>query len=84
MRRALSREVRWLLSLPVVSAALLMGCGSQIIPNTTIDDTPANREVVAFCEEYRNALEHRRARVSSSEDEREGTAAKTGPLQSRT
>lgn len=38
---------------------VLTGCGASIIPNTTVDDTPANREVIRYCETYRHALEQR-------------------------
>ena len=37
----------------------LFGCGASIIPNTTVEDTPQNREVIDFCESYRHALEQR-------------------------
>lgn len=37
----------------------LTGCAGRMIPNTMVDDTPANREVVEFCESYRHALEQR-------------------------
>ena len=40
-------------------AMALGGCAGRTIPNTTVDDTPANREVVEFCESYRHALEQR-------------------------
>ena len=26
-----------------------IGCRTQMIPNTDVDDTPKNREIVAFC-----------------------------------
>lgn len=34
-------------------------CGGVYIPNTDVDDTPENREVVVFCERYRKAVERR-------------------------
>jgi hypothetical protein len=37
----------------------LAGCSRQTIPNTTVADTPANRDVIEFCESYRHALEQR-------------------------
>ena len=49
--------VRW--PVAIAGAILLAGCGAQMIPNTTIADSPRNREIVAFCERYRNALEQR-------------------------
>jgi len=33
------------------------GCGKRYIPNTEIEDTELNREIVAFCERYRHAIE---------------------------
>lgn len=36
----------------------LVGC-TQNIPNTTVPDTPENREVVDFMETYRHAVEER-------------------------
>lgn len=38
-----------------------VGCVG-VIPNTTVDDTPENRDVVAFLEEYRNAVQGRNVR----------------------
>lgn len=43
------------------AVVLLGGCASQRIPNTTVPDTPLNREVIEFCERYRHALEQRDA-----------------------
>ena len=40
-------------------AALLLGCASQLIPNTDVEDSSFNRGVVQFCEEYRRAVEQR-------------------------
>lgn len=37
----------------------LSACHSQFIPNTTVEDTNANREIIDFCESYRHALEQR-------------------------
>ncbi|MCB9599837.1 MAG: hypothetical protein H6721_10600 [Sandaracinus sp.] len=41
--------------------AFLVGC-SSMIPNTTVEDTSENREVVSFVEEYRHAVEERNVR----------------------
>src|SRR5688572_30008639 len=43
----------------IVSTALLFGCGSSYIPNTDVPDTPENRDIVAFCELYRKAVERK-------------------------
>lgn len=45
-----------LVSLAVMTLA---GCGAELIANTTVEDTPENREVISFCESYRHALEQR-------------------------
>ena len=36
-----------------------MGCQTQLIPNTDVEDTPENRALIDFCEKYRKAVEHR-------------------------
>ncbi len=41
-----------------VTSGLSGGCTTNI-PNTTVEDTAENREIVAFLEEYRHALEER-------------------------
>jgi hypothetical protein len=44
----------------VTLAALTLstvGCGKSFIPNTDVEDTSENRKVIAFCEEYRHAVE---------------------------
>jgi len=46
-------------TLVACGAALLAGCATKNIPNTHVEDTSANREVVDFVEEYRTALEKR-------------------------
>jgi hypothetical protein len=46
--------------LGVAALALMqVGCASQMIPNTDVEDTTRNRSVVQFCEEYRHAVEQR-------------------------
>ena len=35
------------------------GCAARMIPNTDVEDTDDNREVVEFVEEYRHAMEAR-------------------------
>ena len=39
--------------------ALLAGCATQHIPNTRVEDTSENREVIEFVEQYRIAVEQR-------------------------
>ena len=44
----------------VVLVALIAGgtaCSKTYIPNTDVEDTGVNREVIEFCETYRHALE---------------------------
>jgi hypothetical protein len=43
------------LSLGFVS--LLGSCSEPVIPNTDVVDTPQNRAVITFCEQYRRAVE---------------------------
>lgn len=42
-----------------LSALIFVGCGHQVIPNTRVEDTKENREILDFCEEYRTAVEKR-------------------------
>jgi len=50
-----------LLSLAVL--AQLAGCAHKPIPNTRVEDTEENREVIDFVEQYRKAVETRDAPV---------------------
>jgi hypothetical protein len=36
-----------------------LGCETKTIPNTRVEDTPENREIVDFVEKYRHAVEER-------------------------
>ncbi|MCU0673496.1 MAG: hypothetical protein MUE69_11955 [Myxococcota bacterium] len=47
--------------LVTASFALLVGC-ARMIPNTTVEDTAENREIVEFVEQYRHAVEDRNVR----------------------
>lgn len=38
-------------------ASLLGSCAEPVIPNTDVVDTPQNRAVITFCEQYRRAVE---------------------------
>lgn len=40
-----------------------LGCASSRIPNTDVPDTSENRDIIAFCERYRHAVESRDARA---------------------
>jgi len=40
-------------------AAPLAGCASHYIPNTDVEDSEQNRKLVAFCEQYRHAVERK-------------------------
>ena len=37
----------------------LGGCSKTYIPNTDVEDTSDNRKIIAFCEEYRHAVEEK-------------------------
>jgi hypothetical protein len=48
--------------LAVVGLGLVLasaGCSKTYIPNTDVEDTQENRDIVLFCERYRHALEDR-------------------------
>ncbi len=42
-----------------VLAASTVACSKTFIPNTDVEDTGENRDVIEFCENYRHALEDR-------------------------
>lgn len=46
-----------LLILATALALATAGCGKKYIPNTQIEDTEFNREIIGFCERYRHAVE---------------------------
>ncbi len=58
---SLSLRRHAVLSAAVVLLAVGAGCGAEVIPNTSVADTAGNREVIDFCESYRQALEQRDA-----------------------
>lgn len=37
----------------------LVGCNHDFIPNTQVEDSDFNRDVIAYCEDYRHAVERR-------------------------
>lgn len=39
----------------------LSGCSHDLIPNTQVEDSDFNRQVIAYCEDYRRAVERRSA-----------------------
>jgi hypothetical protein len=42
-----------------LAALLVGGCSTTYLPNTDVEDTPENRKIVEFCEQYRKAVELR-------------------------
>jgi hypothetical protein len=46
-------------SLAWLSLLLLASCNKQYIPNTDVEETDSNREIIEFCEKYRHAVELR-------------------------
>lgn len=50
-------------ALPKLLACLvvptLVGCNHDFIPNTQVEDSDFNRDVIAYCEDYRHAVERR-------------------------
>ncbi|UJR79124.1 SnoaL-like domain-containing protein [Sandaracinus amylolyticus] len=47
------------LALMSLLAVASSGCAARMIPNTDVEDTDDNREVVEFVEQYRHAMEAR-------------------------
>lgn len=45
----------------VLALAAVGACKPALLPGTSLEDTPANREVIAFMERYRTAVESRSA-----------------------
>ena len=52
---------------PTLAAGLALlalgGCNHDYIPNTQVEDSDFNRQVVAYCEDYRHAVEHRNSEL---------------------
>ncbi len=42
-----------------VGLLALSACSRDVIPNTAVEDSEFNRQVIAFCEDYRHAVERR-------------------------
>jgi hypothetical protein len=53
------RHAAWLPFVVVVLSLCTFGCSKSMIPNTDVDDTGENRDVIFFCERYRKGLEDR-------------------------
>ena len=49
----------------VICALLLalVGCSRDVIPNTQVEDSEFNRQVIEFCENYRHAVERRNTKL---------------------
>ncbi len=43
--------------LVILGLSALAGCSKAYIPNTDVEDTSQNRDVIKFCEDYRHAME---------------------------
>ena len=50
-----ARQVGWVAGLMLAAGST--GCATHYIPNTDVEDTDDNRQIVQFCERYRKALE---------------------------
>jgi len=59
-RAAMRIALVLILALPLLGS---LGCGQNFIPNTDVFDSPENRKVIEFCEEYRHAVERRNVAV---------------------
>jgi hypothetical protein len=51
------RSFRAFFLVAAVATTLLTGCRMQYIPNTDVEDSDDNRQVITFCEKYRHAVE---------------------------
>ncbi len=47
------------LSLVAILSIGVAACSPSFIPNTDVEDTSENKKVIAFCEEYRHAVEEK-------------------------
>lgn len=56
--RGSRRLTPWLALVPLLASA----CATSMIPNTDVEDTEENREVIRLCEQYRRAVERRNVR----------------------
>lgn len=45
------------LALALLLASLSFGCSKSFIPNTDVEDSSENKKIIAFCEQYRHAVE---------------------------
>jgi hypothetical protein len=43
----------------LLAVVLGSGCATHYIPNTDVEDTSENRQIITFCEKYRHAVEQR-------------------------
>src|SRR5437868_15239419 len=44
---------------PGLALLTFVGCNHDYIPNTQVEDSDFNRQVIAYCEDYRHAVERR-------------------------
>jgi hypothetical protein len=49
--------------LALLAGLALLGCSRDVIPNTQVEDSDFNRQVIAFCEDYRHAVERRNTQL---------------------
>jgi hypothetical protein len=56
---ALARVRVSVFGLALAASSALFACTTKYIPNTDVPDTEENRELIAFCEEYRRAVERK-------------------------
>lgn len=52
-----------LAGLALVAGTTATGCSTRYIPNTDVEDTDENRDIIRFCETYRKALERKDSSV---------------------
>jgi hypothetical protein len=49
----------YLVTICLFTAAFATGCGREVIPNTYVEDTKENREILEYVDSYRKAVESR-------------------------
>jgi SnoaL-like domain len=55
----LCRNTKLLAPLFLAASTVFMGCTTHYIPNTDVEDSDENRQIITFCEKYRHAVENK-------------------------
>ena len=60
-----------------------VGCNHDYIPNTQVEDSDFNRDVIAYCEDYRHAVERRNTDLLLKMADAKSTPPSAGPTPRR-